>query len=176
MNKNNITDSLTEKQAEAFNSIVSSSVSESGTDSLSEPLKNKDEEFDIADFIVKHSTHYNVKKSKAPRIIAIVVVAVVIIGLCVIAALASSNGNKNPIFGKWVSEQGIEMEIIEDYITIDGYSRKYIIPEGEENVIALSVNGEYVKMLYKLEDGKLHLIIPSADGELETIIYKRKRD
>ena len=84
MNKENITDSLTEKQAEAFNNIVSSSVSESGTDSLSEPLKNKDEEFDIADFIVKHSTQYSVKKSKAPRIIAIVAVAVIIIGLCVV--------------------------------------------------------------------------------------------
>lgn len=171
MNEKIITDSLTEKQKNAFNDIISATAPASSEEKKDEANK---EEFDIADFIVKHSTHYNVKKSKAPRIIAIVVVAVVIIGLCVIAALASSNGNKNPIFGKWVSEQGIEMEIIEDYITIDGYSRKYIIPEGEENVIALSVNGEYVKMLYKLEDGKLHLIIPSADGELETIIYKRK--
>jgi hypothetical protein len=98
MNKENITDSLTEKQAEAFNNIVSSSVSESGTDSLNEPLKNKDEEFDIADFIVKHSTQYSIKKSKAPRIIAIVAVAVIIIGLCVVFALVSGKQqNKNPI-------------------------------------------------------------------------------
>lgn len=177
MNKENITDSLTEKQAEAFNSIVSSSVSESGTDSLSEPLKNKDEEFDIADFIVKHSTQYSVKKSKAPRIIAIVAVAVIIIGLCVVFALVSGKQqNKNPIFGSWVSEQGIEMEIIEDYITIDGSSRKYIFPEGEENVIAIAIKDEYFKILYKLEKGRLYLIIPSAEGESETIIYERKKE
>lgn len=176
MNKKNITESLTEKQAEAFNSIVNGTVSDTAAESSAESEKDRQEEFDIADFIVKHSTQYSVKKSKAPRIIAIVVVALMIIAVCVFLAIASGKQNQNPVFGKWISEQGKEMEIIEDYITIDGTSRKYIFPEGEENVIAISIKDEYFKILYKLEGGRLYFIIPSAEGESETIIYTRKKE
>lgn len=158
---------MSEEQLKAFNKITAAEKNQTVTEK---------EEFDIADFIVKHSTNYSVKKSKAPRIIAIIVVAVMIIGLCVIVAISSANGNKNPIFGKWVSSDGVEMEIIEDYITIDGASRKYIFPKGEENVIAIAVNNEYFKILYKLENGKLYIIIPSAEGESETIEYERKKE
>lgn len=174
MNKNNITDSLTQKQKNAFNDIISATTPPSSEEKVTDEAK--EEEFDIADFIVKHNTRYNVRKSKAPRIIAIVVVAVIVIGLCVIAAMTSAKGNKNPIFGKWVSEQGIEMEISEDYISIDGTSRKYIFPEGEKNVIAISIKEEYFKILYRLEKGKLYIVIPSSLGESETIIYERKKE
>ena len=34
----------------------------------------------------------------------------------------------------------------------------------------------YFKILYKLEKGRLYIIIPSADGESETIIYERKKE
>lgn len=161
---------MSEEQLKAFNKITAAEKNQTDKD---DPAN---EEFDIADFIVKHSTNYSVKKSKAPRIIAIVAVAVMIIGLCVVIAITSANANKNPIFGKWVSSDGVEMEIIEDYITIDGASRKYIFPEGEENVIAISIKDEYFKILYKLENGKLYIIIPSAEGESETIEYVRKRE
>lgn len=166
-NKKIISD-MTEEQLKAFNKITS-------TDKDDEEISKKDEEFDIADFIVKHSSNYSVKKSKAPRIIAIIVVAVMIIGLCVIIAISSASGNKNPIFGKWVSSEGVEMEIIEDYITIGGTSRKYIFTE-EKNVIAINVNEEYFKILYKLEDGKLHLIVPISKDKTETVIYTRKKE
>ncbi len=166
----NITAGMSEEQLKAFQNITSSDENQTDTEN------SESEEFDIADFIVKHSTNYSVKKSKAPRIIAVIVVAVMIIGLCVIIAITSANGNKNPIYGKWVSSEGVEMEIIEGYITIDGSSRKYVFPNGEENVIAISINDEYFKILYKLENGKLYIIIPSAEGESETIEYVRKRE
>lgn len=165
-----ITEGMSEEQLKAFQKITADEKNQTDKD---DPAN---EEFDIAYFIVKHSTNYSVKKSKAPRIIAIIVVAFIIIGLCVIIAISSANGNKNPIFGKWVSSEGVEMEIIEDYITIDGSSRKYVFPKGEDNVIAISINEEYFKILYKLENGKLYIIIPSADGESETIEYVRKRE
>ncbi len=161
---------MSEEQLKAFKKITANDENQTGTENP------ESEDFDIADFIVKHSTNYSVKKSKAPRIIAIIAVAVMIIGLCVIIAIYSANGNKNPIFGKWISSEGVEMEIIEGYITIDGSSRKYIFPDGEENVIAIAINEEYFKILYKFENGKLYIIIPSSEGENETIEYERKRE
>ena len=174
MDKNNITDSLTEKQKNAFNDIVSVSAPDSSEEKKTDTAKG--EEFDIADFIVKHSTQYNVKKSKAPRIIAIVVVALMVIALCVVAAILSGNSNNNSIYGKWISDKGIEMEIIDGYITIEGETRKFIFPENESNVIAINVKDDYFRMLYQLKDGKLHIIIPISDEETETIIYTRKKE
>jgi hypothetical protein len=171
MNRDNITESLTENQKNAFNDIISAAKNTS--DEISE-RESKKEEFDIADFIVKHSTQYSVKKSKAPRIIAVIGVAVMIIGLCVLIALTADKTPKNPVFGKWVSDKGIEMEIDEDTITIDGSTRNYIFPKGENNVIAISVQNEYFKIYYKLEKGELHIIIPLTDENSQTIIYKRK--
>lgn len=166
----NLTNGMTESQLDAFNKIITEDIKTDNEKS------EKSEEFDIADFIVKHSTNYRVKKSKAPRIIAIIAVAVIIIGICVVFAILSAGKNKNPIFGEWISTEGIEMEISEKYITIDGIGREYIFPKDEKNVIAISVNDEYFKILYKLEFGRLYIIIPSSDGESEIIEYKRNKE
>ncbi len=131
------------------------------------------ENFDIADFIIMHSDKNNTKTSvKILRIISVIVVAAVIIVLCVFLAMSSNKINSNPVFGTWVSDNGNTMEIIEDYITINGSSRKYIFEE--ENIMAIAINNEYYKIVYKLEDGLLYIMMPDADGEVTTIVYEKK--
>lgn len=128
------------------------------------------DDFDIVDFISKHNTTYSVKKPHIwTKVVGIILIAVLIIALCVTAAVLM-NKNSNPILGKWVSSDGVKMEIIEDYIIINDKSMKYIFEE--DNVISLNVNNEYFKMLYELKNGKLIITIPS--DEITTIEYTRE--
>ena len=131
------------------------------------------ENFDIVDFIEKHSATYTVKKPRIwTKVVGIVLVAVLIVVLCITAAVLLNKQSSNPIFGKWVSSDGVKMEIIEDYIIINDKSMKYIFED--DNVIALNVNNEYFKMLYELSDGKLTITIPS--DEITTIEYTRENE
>ena len=137
------------------------------------PIK-RDENFDIADFIVKHSTDYSVRsKKRVSRIITVTVVVLIIISLCTALAVLKNSETKNPLYGTWIAQDGTTMEIIENYITINGSSRKYVFED--DNVIAISVNGEYYKIIYTLEGGKLSIILPSSDGKHTTIEYSKKK-
>ena len=131
------------------------------------------EDFDIVDFIEKHSATYSVKRPRIwTKVVGIALVVVLIVALCIMAAVLLSKQNSNPIFGKWVSSDGVKMEIIEDYIIINDKSMKYIFED--DNVIALNVNNEYFKMIYELKDGKLTITIPS--DEITSIEYKRENE
>ncbi len=99
-----------------------------------------------------------------------------IIGICVVFAVVIGKGKPtHPIFGDWVCEEnGNKMSIIEGHITINGLSREYNFEE--DNIIAIAINGEFYKIVYKLEDGLLYIMVPDASGEVTTLIYERKKE
>lgn len=137
------------------------------------PVKDG-EEFDIADFIVKHNTVYTVKKKRIwTKILGIVMAAIMIVVICMLGAfLIMKSGNQ--LYGTWVS--GSQVMVIEkDKITIGNNSNEYNLEEN--NIIALKiVNGEntdYFRMIYKLDGDKLTIIIPAAD-DVQKIEYTRK--
>lgn len=135
-----------------------------------------DGEFDIADFIVKHNTVYSVKKKRVwVKVLGIVTVILMIAAICVLGAVLTKSKSSNSLFGKWKSSDGILTEFIELEKNIDGkqviqnymiigendkQSSMRFIFEEEENVISLEINGEFVKMIYSIENNKLTLTMP----------------
>ena len=119
--------------------------------------------FDIVDFIISHSDGRSVrKKSKLPRILLCVILGVLIIGICVLSAI-----------GTWSASGGVTMTINDKNITINGKTSEYIIEE--KNVIAIKMNNEYYKIIYKLDGDSLTLTIPDESGVSE-LKYTRKSD
>lgn len=135
---------------------------------------NQKNDFDIVDFIISHSDEKSVrKKSKLPKILLCVILGVLIIGMCVMFAVWSSLSHKNKLWGTWQTSGGITMTITEKNITINGKTSEYIIEE--KNVIAIKMNNEYYKIIYKLDGDSLTLTIPDESGVSE-LKYTRKSD
>ena len=112
-------------------------------------------DFDIVNFIISHSDGRSVrKKSKLPKILLCVILGVLIIGICVLSG-------------------GVTMTINDKNITINGKTSEYIIEE--KNVIAIKMNNEYYKIIYKLDGDSLTLTIPDESGVSE-LKYTRKSD
>ena len=130
--------------------------------------------FDIVDFIISHSDGRSVrKKSKLPRILLCVILGVLIIGICVLSAIWSVSSKQNRLFGTWSASGGVTMTINDKNITINGKTSEYIIEE--KNVIAIKMNNEYYKIIYKLDGDSLTLTIPDESGVSE-LKYTRKSD
>lgn len=131
-------------------------------------------DFDIVDFIISHSDGRSVrKKSKLPRILLCVILGVLIIGICVLSAIWSVSSKQNRLFGTWSTSGGVTMTINDKNITINGKTSEYIIEE--KNVIAIKMNNEYYKIIYKLDGDSLTLTIPDESGVSE-LKYTRKSD
>ena len=131
-------------------------------------------DFDIVDFIISHSDGRSVrKKSKLPRILLCVIFGVLIIGICVLSAIWSVSSKQNRLFGTWSASGGVTMTINDKNITINGKTSEYIIEE--KNVIAIKMNNEYYKVIYKLDGDSLTLTIPDESGVSE-LKYTRKSD
>jgi len=131
----------------------------------------KDENFDLGDFILSHNMQTTSLKVRLwPKILALVISFVGLIGVCVLVVFII-NSTKT-LNGKWQSDDGVVVEIIDKYITINGTSLKYVIEEN--NVFAININDEYFRIIYKLYGDSLTFIIPSDNPEeVETINYKR---
>lgn len=135
---------------------------------------NQKNDFDIVDFVISHSDERSVrKKSKLSKILLCVILGVLIIGMCVMFAVWSSLSHKNKLWGTWQTSGGITMTITEKNITINGKTSEYIIEE--KNVIAIKMNNEYYKIIYKLDGDSLTLTIPDESGVSE-LKYTRKSD
>lgn len=144
-----------------------------GTDVGTQQINQKDD-FDIVDFIISHSDGRSVrKKSKLPRILLCVILGLLIVGMCVLFALWSASSHKNPLYGNWQGSGGVAMTITDKDITINGQTSGYIIED--KNVIAIKMNNEYYKMIYKLDGDTLTLTIPDESGVSE-LKYTRKSD
>lgn len=144
-----------------------------GTLNGTQHIEQKDD-FDIVDFIISHSDGRSVrKKSKLPRILLCVIFGLLIVGMCVLFALWSASSHKNPLYGDWQGSGGVTMTITDKDITINGQTSGYIIED--KNVIAIKMNNEYYKMIYKLDGDALTLTIPDESGVSE-LKYTRKSD
>ena len=144
-----------------------------GTDAGTQQINQKDD-FDIVDFIISHSDGRSVrKKSKLPRILLCVILGLLIIGMCVLFAIWSASSHKNPLYGDWQGSGGVVMTITDKDITINGQTSGYIIED--KNVIAIKMNNEYYKMIYKLDGDSLTLTIPDESGVSE-LKYTRKSE
>ena len=129
-------------------------------------------ELDISNFIFNSNIKTIKRENKSIRIIAAAIVSVLIIVLCAVAAVMSSS-SRNSLYGSWISTDNIKMNIKEDYITIGEETKEYIFPDKEKNVIAIKVNNEYFKIMYRLEDDRLYFIIPLSEEKSNVIEYKR---
>lgn len=144
-----------------------------GTDVGTQHIEQK-EDFDIVDFIISHSDGRSVrKKSKAPRILLCVILGLLIVGMCVLFAIWSASSHKNPLYGNWQGSGGVTMSITDKEITINDRTSAYIVED--KNVIAIKMNNEYYKMIYKLVGDTLTLTIPDESGVSE-LKYTRKSD
>ncbi|MBR4306175.1 MAG: hypothetical protein IKT78_04955 [Ruminiclostridium sp.] len=141
-------------------------------ENIKEENLKENSEIDISDFIFNSNIKTIKRENKALRIIAVAVMAFIIIGLCIVAAVMSSSG-RNSLYGSWISTDNIKMNIKEDYITIGEETKEYIFPDKEKNVIAIKVNNEYFKIMYRLEDDRLYFIIPLSEEKSNVIEYKR---
>ena len=131
-------------------------------------------DFDIVDFVISHSDSRSVRqKSKLPKILLCVILGVMIIVICVLSAIWSSSAKQNRLFGTWTSSDGLIMTINDKSITINGNTSEY--KTEEKNVIAIKMNNEYYKIIYKLEGDSLTLTIPDKSGVSE-LKYTRKSD
>ena len=131
-------------------------------------------DFDIVDFVISHSDSRSVRqKSKLPKILLCVILGVMIIVICVLSAIWSSSAKQNRLFGTWTSSDGLIMTINDKSITINGNTSEY--KTEEKNVIAIKMNNEYYKIIYKLEGDSLTLTIPDESGVSE-LKYTRKSD
>lgn len=129
-------------------------------------------ELDITNFIFNSNIKIIKRENKSIRIIAAAIVSVLIIVLCAVAAVMSSSG-RNSLYGSWISTDNIKMNIKEDYITIGEETKEYIFPDKEKNIIAIKVNNEYFKIMYRLEDDRLYFIIPLSEEKSSVKEYKR---
>lgn len=131
-------------------------------------------DFDIVDFIISHSDGRSVrKKSKLPKILLCVILGVLIVGICALFVIWSASAKRNKLWGTWQASGGVTMTITEKDITINGQTSDYITEE--KNVIAIKMNNEYYKIIYKLEGDTLTLTIPDESGVSE-LKYTRKSD
>lgn len=144
-----------------------------GTDVGTQQIKQKDD-FDIVDFIISHSDDRSVrKKSKLPKILLCVISGALIVTMCVLFAIWSASAKRNKLWGTWQTSGGITMTITEKDITINGSTSEYI--SEEKNIIAIKMNNEYYKIMYKLDGDSLTLTIPDESGVTE-LKYTRKSD
>lgn len=131
-------------------------------------------DFDIVDFVISHSDSRSVRqKSKLPKILLCVILGVMIIVICVLSAIWSSSAKQNRLFGTWTSSDGLIMTINDKSITINGNTSEY--KTEEKNIIAIKMNNEYYKIIYKLDGDSLTLTIPDESGVSE-LKYTRKSD
>lgn len=143
--------------------------------STTDPQQNEQKnDFDIVDFIISHSDGRSVrKKSKLPKILLCVILGVLIVGMCVMLVVWSSLSHQNKLWGTWRTTDGTTMTITENDITINGTTSEYI--SEEKNVIAIKMNNEYYKIMYKIDGDSLTLTIPDESGVTE-LKYIRKSD
>ena len=124
--------------------------------------------------VISHSDSRSVRqKSKLPKILLCVILGVMIIVICVLSAIWSSSAKQNRLFGTWTSSDGLIMTINDKSITINGNTSEY--KTEEKNVIAIKMNNEYYKIIYKLDGDSLTLTIPDKSGVSE-LKYTRKSD
>ena len=90
-----------------------------------------------------------------------------------LSAIWSVSSKQNRLFGTWSASGGVTMTINDKKITINGKTSEYIIEE--KNVIAIKMNNEYYKIIYKLDGDSLTLTIPDESGVSE-LKYTRKSD
>lgn len=131
-------------------------------------------DFDIVDFIISHSDGRSVrKKSKLPKILLCVILGILIVGICALFVIWSASAKRNKLWGTWQTSGGVTMTITEKDITINGLTSDYI--NEEKNVIAIKMNNEYYKIIYKIDGDTLTLTIPDESGVSE-LKYIRKSD
>ncbi len=180
INNNNITDS--KKEYADFEDFLRQN-------NLDKPKKNeavtekkrddgfvaagKNDDFDIVDFVIKHSDGSSVrKKSIVPKVILVVMTVILLVGICVTLAFISKSRNDktHPLFGTWKSQQGNFLKVTDEYVEVDGKQTEYIFEE--DNVISIKMQNEYIKMIYLLDGDDMTLIIP-LESNVSRIEYTR---
>lgn len=136
-----------------------------------------DEDFDIFEYVEKHSKkRTSLKKSKLPLVIMIVIITVCIITMIVLAVIFSSIEEaevEDPrLLGSWQREDGEIMKITGDgKLTINGESVEYVLRPDE--VIEMTIDNEKLRAVYVIDEPLLFIMIP-YHGQTVTLEYIRE--